>query len=296
MAWTAVSGAGSNGANEDLVVVRVHGGTTDILVLDGATSVAGRGYVDADGGDVAWFVHAFAAALEPHLDAYTPQDAAVAAAVDAVGAGYARLGAAAAAPPHAWPIAALTWIRIQQDQARLFCLGDCKTLLRLADGTVRDLDPWINPQEAVLQRVLAALPADPAERKARLLPLLRARREEQNLAAAPSVLCLRPAGPFAARRIVLQLAPGACLLGMTDGFYRLADPYAMYTPAALFDACLARGLDAMLAELRAAERGGGAAGLSVKAADDASAVLWSAAPTISHNPKEHAWTTQAARP
>jgi hypothetical protein len=82
---------------------------------------------------------------------------------------------------------------------------------------------------------------------------------------------------------------------MTDGFYRLADPYAMYTPPALFDACLARGLDAMLAELRAAERGGGA-GLSVKAADDASAVLWHAGPAISHNPKEHAWTTQAARP
>ena len=298
MAWTAVSAAGSNGANEDLVVVRVHGGTTDILVLDGATSVAGRGYVDADGGDVAWFVHAFAAALEPHLDAYTPQDAAVAAAVDAVGAGYARLGAAAAAPPHAWPIAALTWIRIQQDEARLFCLGDCKTLLRLADGTVRDLDPCINPQEAVLQGVLAALPADPVARSARLLPLLRARREVQNTAAAPSVLCLRPAGPFAARRVTLRIPPGAGLLAMTDGFYRLADPYGLYAPAALFDACIARGLDAMLAELRLAERRG-APGLAVKAADDASAVLWRAHAAMTVQPdhhEEHAWTTQAAKP
>lgn len=296
MAWTAVSAGGGDRANEDLVAVHARGGTTDILVLDGATSVAGRDYVDTDGGDVAWFVRAFAAALVPHLDASTPQDAAVAAAIDAVGADYARFDGAAAAPVHAWPIAALTWIRVQHDEARLFCLGDCKTLLRQPDGAVRDLDPWINPQEAVLQRVLATLPADPAERKARLLPLLRARREEQNLAAAPSVLCLRPAGLFAARRTTLQLAPGASLLGMTDGFYRLVDPYAMYTQAALFDACLARGLDAMLAELRAAERGGRAAGLSVKAADDASAVLWHAGPVMSHNPKEHAWTTQAARP
>ncbi|WP_323141914.1 protein phosphatase 2C domain-containing protein [Massilia phyllosphaerae] len=296
MAWTAVSAGGGDRANEDLVAVHVRGGITDILVLDGATSVAGRDYVDTDGGDVAWFVRAFEAALLPHLDAHTPQDAAVPAAIEAVGADYARLGAAAAAPVHAWPIAALTWIRVQQDEARLFCLGDCKTLLRRPDGTVRDLDPWINPQEAVLQRVLATLPDDPGERKARLLPLLRARREEQNLAAAPSVLCLRPAGPFAARRSALRLVPGASVLGMTDGFYRLADPYAMYTPPALFDACLARGLDAMLAELRAAERGGGAAGLSVKAADDASAVLWHAGPVISHNPKEHAWTTQAAKP
>lgn len=122
---------------------------------------------------------------------------------------------------------------------------------------------------------LAALPPDPAQRKARLLPLLRARREQQNRAAAPSVLCVQPGGPFAARPHALRIERGSSLLAMTDGFYRLSDPYDCYSPAALFAACLARGLDDMLAELRAAEQAGNGAALMVKAADDASAVLWS---------------------
>ena len=296
MAWTAVSAGAGSGANEDLVTVHEHGGVTDILVLDGATSVADRDYADTDSGDVAWFVRAFAAALALRLDAQTSQYDAVAGAIAVVRSDYLARTAADHAPAHAWPIAALTWVRVRSGAASLFCLGDCKILLRLADGMVRDLDPWINPQEAVLQGVLATLPADAAERKAHLLPLLRARREDQNAAAAPSVLCLRPAGPFAARRSTLRIPPGASLLAMTDGFYRLADPYGLYSPATLFDACLARGLDALLAELRHAEGGGGAAGLSVKAADDASAVLWRADPPIIHHYEEHAWTTHAARP
>jgi hypothetical protein len=89
------------------------------------------------------------------------------------------------------------------------------------------------------------------------------------------VLCLRPAGAFAARCVTLEVAHGATLLAMTDGFYRLADPYALYAPAQLVDACAERGLEAMLAELRALEAGGGAPGLAVKAVDDASAVMWS---------------------
>ena len=146
----------------------------------------------------------------------------------------------------------------------------------VTDILVLDGGSWINPQEAILQRMLAALPSDPVQRKARLLPLLRARREQQNRAVAPSVLCVQPAGPFDARRHALRIDRGASLLAMSDGFYRLSDPYDLYSPAALFDACLARGLDDMLAELRAAEQAGNGTALAVKAADDASAMLWTA--------------------
>jgi hypothetical protein len=51
------------------------------------------------------------------------------------------------------------------------------------------------------------------------------------------------------------VAHGATLLAMTDGFYRLADPYGLYAPAQLVDACAGPGL-------------------AVKAADDAAAVMW----------------------
>lgn len=307
MGWTKVAAPGGTGANEDLVAVHAHGALTDILVIDGGSSVAGRDYVDHEIGDVAWFVRRFADALATVLDkvpdAVYAQDEMVAAAVEATRAGYLAAGAGAVVPAYAWPIAALTWVRIihhgGEDELRLYCLGDCKTLLRLPDGCVRDLDPWTNPQEAVLQGVLAGLPSDPAERKARLLPLLRARREQQNAAAAPGVLCLRPAGPagsFAARRHTLRVGPGASLLCMTDGFYRLVDPYAVFSPAGLIDACRTRGLDAMLAVLRALEARGGIGGLTVKPADDAAAVLWTAGAEHFTNDRETPWTTPDAAP
>lgn len=282
MGWTAVSDGAGKGSNEDLVAVHERDGVTDVLVLDGATSVAERDYADRAIGDVAWFVRRFAHEAECLLGAHEDVAAVVDGAVRRTRAAYLERIAGQAVPDHAWPIAALTWTRIRQraghEEIELFCLGDCKALLRAPDGSVRDLDPWVNPQEGVVKAALAALRAegvlDPVERHARMLPLLRARREQQNAAAAPDVLCLRPAGGFTARRAALRAPPGASLLGMTDGFYRLADPYGLYADAGLAHACLERGLAAMLAELRAAEAVGGIGDMPLKAADDASAVLW----------------------
>jgi hypothetical protein len=186
-------------------------------------------------------------------------------------------------PVYAWPIAAMTWIRILPgrgvSELILYCLGDCKTLLLRPDGSVQDLDPWVNPQEAVLQDAIAALAAegisDPDERRERLLPMLRRRREQQNTASMPQSLCLAPAGPFAARRYSVQAEPGSVLLVMTDGFYRLVDPYGLHSDAGLAQACVRDGQDAMLAGLRAHEHAAGAGtGMAVKQADDASAVVW----------------------
>jgi hypothetical protein len=105
--------------------------------------------------------------------------------------------------------------------------------------------------------------------------MLRRRREEQNTALSPGTLCLAPAGPFAARRYALRAEPGAALLCMTDGFYRLVEPYGLYTDAGLAQACVGEGLDHVLARLRRHEHAAGSGtGMAVKQADDASAVLW----------------------
>jgi hypothetical protein len=65
---------------------------------------------------------------------------------------------------------------------------------------------------------------------------------------------------------------------MTDGFYRLVDTYGLYTDSTLMEACLKRGLSAQLDELRTYEAASNATGAcSVKAADDASAALWTMA-------------------
>lgn len=269
--------------NDDHVAVFDHAGATDILVIDGGTSVAERDYLDLVHGDVAWFVHAFTAALEQELAPGRGQQECVHRAIDAVRARFERMTGQVATPLHAWPIAAMTWLRVDdQDgvrRAALYSLGDCTSLLRTAAGDCIDLDPFVNPQDAILQAKIAKLRAegvtDPERRRERMLPMLRARREFQNTQPAPTVLCLRPNGAFQARVRSVDLAPGTSLLIMTDGFYRLVDPYGRYTAGALVDACLARGLPAMLDELRTHEAvAGGTGARAVKAADDASAAMW----------------------
>jgi hypothetical protein len=133
----------------------------------------------------------------------------------------------------------------------------------------------------VLQAELARLAAEGVSgveaRRARLMPMLRARREFLNAAAAPTVLCLDPRGPIAAREHSAPLPPGSTLLAMSDGFYRIVDTYAMYSIGELAALCLARGLEAMLRELRDFEADQlGSASLSVKRADDASAAMYRA--------------------
>jgi len=108
-----------------------------------------------------------------------------------------------------------------------------------------------------------------------MLQMLRARRESQNLAPAPGVLCLDPNGPFQARLRSVELAHDASVLVMTDGFYRLVDLYGLYTDATLVEACITHGLKAQLDELRNYEATSArTAERAVKASDDASAAIW----------------------
>jgi hypothetical protein len=287
MVWTSLSsGAGGHG-NEDHVAVfeqqAAGGNMADIVVLDGGSSVAQQDYICRAAGDVAWFVRCFCTAFGKALAGHGAQEQLVRTALETVRAEFRERTAGAAVPVYAWPIAAMTWIRILPGRGAsdliLYCLGDCKTLLLRPDGSVEDLDPWVNPQEAILQDAIAALAhegvSDPAARRERLLPMLRRRREEQNTALSPGALCLAPAGPFAARRYAVRAEPGAALLCMTDGFYRLVDPYGLHTDASLAQACRREGLDSLLASLRRHEHAAGSGtGMAVKQADDASAVIW----------------------
>src|SRR5437899_375482 len=133
MSWTAVSSSGKGGRNDDLVRVLERDGVTDMLMLDGATSLAERDYVDPDAGDPAWFVRAFADAFASVADARTDHEAIVLDALAGVRAAWASAGGGADVPPYAWPSAALSWIRIRREDAgarllQLYCLGDCKVL------------------------------------------------------------------------------------------------------------------------------------------------------------------------
>jgi len=284
MSLQIVSAGAGAAHNEDWAGSFQAPGRTDLVIIDGGTSVADQDYIDPANGDVVWFVRRFATALGVSIEAGLDQDDAVHGAVHAVGQEFDTLTAGRAVPQYAWPIAAMSWVRISGSGAgkrlSLYCLGDCKVLLRDAAGAVIDLDPWVNPQEAVLRAEIARLQAegvlDATQRHARLLPLLRERRVYQNTVANPAALCLQPRGAFAARRYALPFAPGAAVLAMTDGFYRLVDTYGVHTNASLVAFCAVEGLDAALAALRAHETDARAAPASGKRADDASAILWQA--------------------
>jgi hypothetical protein len=276
-----VSSAGKAEHNEDLIAVFERTGWTDLVMLDGATSVAGEDYVDPEAGDVVWFVRAFAAALERVIDPARSQEASITQAIAQVRAAFEARAGGVDVPLYALPIAALSWVRIWHEGGKAslegYFLGDCKTLLRLPDGRTLDLDPFVNPHEAVVQQEVAKLVAqgddDPATRLQRMMPMLRTRREFQNTTDAPECVVMRPGGPFSSRQASMPLEPGSTVLLMTDGFYRLVDPYGLYGNAELAAGCSERGLDAMCAELREYESSGPGS-LSVKRADDASAVMW----------------------
>ena len=280
-----LSCAPDSGINEDLIRIIEGDRLTDILVLDGATSVADTNYIDTRQGDVAWFTHAFADALARVIapgQPGVPQAQAVQRAIEAVGQAYRVASGARAVPLYAHPLAALTWIRIRQADDHfalsLYCLGDCKVFAVHPDDSVVDLDPYVNPHEAVLQEAMAALGAegvaDPVLRRERLLPMLRARREFQHTSPGPDVLCLAPQGQFKAREYALRLPPDAGVLAMTDGFYRLVDPYGLYKLEDLGRRCRRDGLEPLMRELRDFEVARTAGTMAVKSADDASAVIW----------------------
>jgi hypothetical protein len=284
MRYSLVTAAGKGRINEDLVQVYERDGWTDIVLLDGATPLTEQRHIGAGASDPAWFVRQFAADLGAVLRGDASQEDQVQAALARTRAAFEGAGGSADVPAWAWPIATLSWVRIRHagdgagGHLELYCLGDSKVLLRRPDGSAVDLDPFDNPQEQVTQAAVAALVAegvaDPAARWERLLPMLRARRAEQNLAVPPYVLCVAPRGPFAARTARVSAPAGALLLVLSDGLYRLVDVYGLHSDASLLDACAARGLDALLDDLRRFEAGSAAAGLAAKAADDASAVCW----------------------
>jgi hypothetical protein len=177
----------------------------------------------------------------------------------------------------------MTWVRVTHldncASLNIYCLGDCKTFLLSPDKRVVDLDPYINPQELILQDEIARLldegVSDPAARRERLMPMLRARREFLNSSDSPTVLCLAPNGPFKAREHAARVEPGSMLIAMTDGFFRIVDTYNIYSVEGLANLCRNGHLEAVVKQLRDFETASlASANLAVKRADDASAVTW----------------------
>lgn len=282
-----ISTPGGSKHNEDLIAVYENDGLTDIIVMDGATSVADQNYIDSDVGDVAWFTQHFAQVLGRTLSRERTQGESVSLAINELYALFRVQARGVPIPLYAYPIAAMSWIRIIETDdvitLKIYCLGDCKTLLLTPDKRVVDLDPYVNPQEAVLRDEIQKLSqegvVDATARTARLMPMLRARREFMNSCEKPFVLCLKPDAAFDARENAIHAAPASMLLVMTDGFFRIVDTYHLRSMEQLASMCRHGGLATVMDELRSFERAClGSPALTVKRSDDASAVTWRSSP------------------
>ncbi|QNA87820.1 hypothetical protein G4G28_03900 [Massilia sp. Dwa41.01b] len=119
MTTELLSTAPHGGINEDLLTVIEGSGRVDLIVLDGATSVADTNHIDTVQGDVAWFTHAFAAELALAIGRGLEQAQAVPEALAAVRAHYLAAAGGRAIPLYAYPLAALTWIRVQPRSGHL---------------------------------------------------------------------------------------------------------------------------------------------------------------------------------
>lgn len=93
-----------------------------------------------------------AAALGTAIDKGFAQVEAIHAAVDAVYAEFRARGAGQDGPLYAWPIAAMSWIRRRASghghRLELYCLGDCKVLMRTPGGAIEDLEAAIEQLRA----------------------------------------------------------------------------------------------------------------------------------------------------
>ncbi len=271
--------------NEDLIFVHRHNDSlSEIIIMDAASSVADKHYIDAVDGDPAWFVLSFASALKQLLTPGLSPEENTLVALGSLRKEFGTHTVTKKIPTYAHPLAAMTWIRATEldDKVSLqiYALGDCKILLVDGSGQVSDLDPYKNPEEDRLKDEIENLKragiVDGSERRNRLLPMIRARREFLNTTNSPTVLCVNPQGRFNAREYMHDISKDSKILAMTDGFYRLVDTYNLYSNQDLVHECVSHGLEKVLAQLRDHEKSNREAGdQSVKKADDASALICS---------------------
>ena len=178
------------------------------------------------------------------------------------------------------PSASLAAAQLVGSEIELLMLGDCKLLLRQADGQVEAFDQSsVAPFDAKVVDALRAIQAggetELQKITPRLTPLIRENRRWKNRPGGYGVLTADPACLAFAETARRPAADVTHLLLATDGFYRLVDTYRMLTASELIQAALERGLAPLHAELRRLEDSDPEclAFPRLKARDDATAVL-----------------------
>lgn len=268
---SALAGGLKTGAGDDRFAFDEAAGWA--AVIDGATDVGPVRLFPKAESDAAHYAELFAAALVVHPPGAveTPQSyfSRITVAVRDAAARDARVSLADA-PASALPTAAAVWIRARDGQVEGASLGDAVAIVRNPDGAIAVFgDAGKSADEQVRARKVMAM--TPADRKQWLADA----RATHNRAGGYWIFGVQPEAAAHVRYQSIPAVPGARILLMTDGFYRLVSPYAVYDDAGLMAAVAARGVGLLFNELRKLEGdpGDDARIGRFKTSDDATALL-----------------------
>jgi hypothetical protein len=270
--------AGSGAVNEDgCGWLGSRDDVTAAWVFDGVTGINGRNYL-GDGTDARWLVNRAHARLLDLAGRDMGLEALLEELVSGLVADFAAASSAADLPEgYDPPAACLVLVKRHGQEWRALRLGDSCLLAREADGRHRInaaspnnvLDHWLT-REVKKRRDAGVL--DIKALLAEFAPQLKAGRARRNQPGGYSIL--EASRDALAMPEFIELGRPAEILLCTDGYYRAVDHYGLHDDQGLIDAS-ARGVDTVLAALRAAETGDPDCTRfpRFKPADDATALL-----------------------
>jgi hypothetical protein len=275
-----ISDPGKQGrANEDRLGYNSH----SAFVLDGATGLGDRQFMDGFGSDAAWIAEFGITRLAERLD--DRADPATVLRQVSEEARDAFLAVAGEQPRYAWPLCSLTGLQATPTGFRWFGLGDSCMYILHDDGRSDFVIPipgayeWEQQQAAQhIARLGGIGAAGVANDDPQTVEDLRRGRARQNT----------PDGstwtfgivPEAADHLAMVDVPthggGATALLCSDGLADLVALYKLYDPATLIQRAATAGLKSLVTELRQMERTVDPDGLKYpryKQSDDTTAIL-----------------------
>jgi hypothetical protein len=230
------------------------------FVIDGATGLGDRRYVEEAGSDAAWIAERFAHGFQQNVTRDSPiPDVSRALSLQARAT---FLGRNADVPRYAWPLAAFAMVHATHSSLSFIGLGDSCLFLLRDDGSaslhMAIPDAYANEQmhaRSHIARTGGITRGGGALGNPETLAALRRHRESQN--AADSGVWTLGLVPDAADHLVsqeLRIKGTSHAIVCSDGFSDLVVLYSAYTAASLVQTALDKGLAPMVDELRRLER------------------------------------------
>ncbi|MDM9628696.1 hypothetical protein QTL95_22640 [Rhizobium sp. S152] len=251
------------------------------FVIDGATGLGDRQYIDETGSDAAWIAAQFADSFRSGITRDTAiSDIARAASLKARATFTANHPEV---PRYAWPLSAFAMVHAAEDSLSFYGLGDSCLFLLREDGTasLHMAIPGAYTREQAhaqshIARTGGITKGGGALGDAETLTALRKHRESQN---TPGGIWTLGLVPEAADHLVsekLAITGKAHAIVCSDGLSDLVVLYEAYDAAGLVRAALDRGLGPLVEQLRRFERETDPEGLRYprfKQCDDTTAIL-----------------------